>query len=431
VKQSKQYPNTRWLMGAAVIAGQVTIGATMICFAPILGIISKDLGVSVGEISAAAMGTVIMAAAFSSIISGAVLDRFGVPRSIAVGALITTIGMLLAPVFDNSIQQIVLVRILIGVGWGPVSACTSSVAARWFPEEQRGMFAGMVGAGISFGIIIGFIITPAFIHSVSHWSYAIRMVAVVPAIFFVLSLISNFLSEPEVQETIVSEKESSKLSSDMALAFKSPVTYIGIVSMFLFTWVMNAFNDLTPGFIAIEPPIGLGLGPVTAGQFMSAVQVGMLIGSAASGFILMKLFKGKIKPVMVVGFLFAAIFMFSVRLPVINSTSALLAICLFGAGFFEAFIIPMVTTFIATNYPSAITGRIFGITFGISLFGGSIGVFVGSTFLHITGTYLASIAIVTVVGLLGMLTSFLMNPLKAFSHIREEIISQKVSHEQT
>jgi MFS family permease len=418
MQNSDGYPGTRWLMLAAVAVGQVMIGSTMICYAPILGIISKDIGVSVGEISAAAMGTVIMAAAISSILSGPLLDKFGVARSITGGALITTIGMLLVPFFDNSIKQIVIVRLIIGIGWGPVSACTSSVAARWFPENKRGMVAGMVGAGISLGIILGFIITPALIQAVDHWSLAIRGVVIVPAIALILSVITIFLKEPEIHETVIAEQDRARISSDVALAFKSLPTYVGIASMFLFTWLMNAFNDLTPGFIAIDPPTGLGLGPALSGRFMSAVQIGMLLGSAASGFILMKIFKGRIKSVMMTGFLLTAVFMFAVKLPAVNGTPFLLAASLFLAGFFEAFIIPMVATFIATNYPSTIMGRIYGTTFGISIFGGAIGVFVGSTFLHITGTYMASITIVSIVGLLGMCVSFLMNPPKAFTHIK-------------
>jgi MFS family permease len=417
MKNSDAYPHTRWLMLAAVMVGQIMIGALIICYAPILGIVSKDIGVTVGEISAAAMGTVIMAAGFSTLLSGPVLDKFGVARSITVGALITTTGVWLAPVLDNSIREIVMVRLIMGIGFGPVSACTSTVAARWFPLEKRGMVAGMVGACISLGIILGFILTPAFLKIVDHWSFAIRWLTVIPAFALCLSFSTNFLTEPDIGETVTAEPDSGKISSHVALAFKSSATYLCIVCMFLFAWAMNAFNDLTPGFIAIDPPTGLGLGPVVAGRFMSAVQVGMLIGSAASGFILMKIFKGRIKAVMATGFCFAALFMFSVKLPAIHSTSGLLTLCLFLAGFFEAFIIPMVTTFIAIHYPSSIMGRIYGTVFGISIFGGGIGVFVGSAFLHMTGAYLVSITVVSVVALLGMMASFLLSPPKAFVQV--------------
>lgn len=417
MKNEGGYPKTRWLMLAAVVSGQIMIGTTMICYAPILGVIAKDIGVSVGEISAAAMGVVIMIAGISSILSGPLLDKFGVSRLIAVGAIITSIGMLLVPTLSHSIQQIILVRIIIGIGWGPFSACTSSVAAKWFPEHQRGMVAGMIGVGISLGIILGFILTPAFMEKAPHWSTAVGKLAVIPIVCFVLSFLTNFIKEPTLDETIDVANDKDKVSSHITLAFKSPVTYIGILCMFLFTWVMNAFNDLTPGYIAIEAPTGLGFGPAAAGQYMSAVQIGMLIGSAASGLILAKIFKGRIKGVMITGFLFAALFTFSVKLPFVYTTSGLLFACLFLVGFFEAFIIPMVATFIAINYPSTVTGRVFGTTFGVSIFGGAIGVFVGATFLHTTGNYMTSITIVSAVAVIGALVSFLLNKPKVFKHL--------------
>lgn len=422
MKQLDTYPNTRWLMLAAIVLGQIMIGTTMICYAPILGVIAKDIGVSVGEISAAAMGVVIMVAGISSILSGPLLDKFGVARSITLGAVVTSIGMCLVPVLSHTIREIILVRIIIGIGWGPFSACTSSVAAKWFPENQRGMVAGMIGAGISFGIILGFILTPAFMGKVSHWSVAVGWLAAVPIVCFVISFLTNFIKEPHVQEKITARDEN-KISSHIALAFKSPSTYIGILCMFIFTWVMNAFNDLTPGYIAIDPPTGLGFGPAAAGQYMSAVQIGMLLGSAASGLILMKLFKGKIKGVMMTGFLFTAIFCFSVKLSFVYETPKLLSACLFFVGFFEAFIIPMVATFIATHYPSEIMGRVFGTTFGVSIFGGAIGVFVGATFLHTTGNYLTSITIVSVMAIIGVIVSFLLDSPKVFQHIQDEPIT--------
>jgi MFS family permease len=215
------------------------------------------------------------------------------------------------------------------------------------------MVAGMVGAGISMGIILGFI--PPRPLSGSSATGATPSAGSPSFPYHFRAVSSHQLHHrTQIHETVAAEHDSNHVQSDLSIAFKSLPTYIGIICMFLFTWVMNAFNDLTPGFIAIAPPTGLGLGPAAAGRFMSAVQIGMLIGSAASGFILMKIFSGRIKAVMFTGFLLTAVFMFSVKLPTVHSTPTLLAITLFLAGFFEAFIIPMVATFIATNYPSSI-----------------------------------------------------------------------------
>jgi MFS family permease len=184
--------------------------------------------------------------------------------------------------------------------------------------------------------------------------------------------------------------------------------------MFGFMWIQNAFNDLTPGYIAI-PDIGLGFGPAAAGKFMGAVQIGMILGSIACGFIMEKLLKGKIKPVVMAGFLLAAIFMLCVKFEFVWRIPAFLATCLFFAGFFEGFIVPMVTAFISMYYPKNIVGKVYGISFGISLFGGTIGVFVGSIFLHFTGNYNLSIITVSVVAFIGFIIANGLNRPKVFS----------------
>ena len=95
---------------------------------------------------------------------------------------------------------------------------------------------------------------------------------------------------------------------DFKLALRQLPFYAGLLCMFAFMWMQNAFNDLTPGYIAI-PDVGLGFGPAVAGKYMGAVQIGMILGAIACGFIMEKLLKGKIKPVVITGFICTAIFM--------------------------------------------------------------------------------------------------------------------------
>lgn len=405
------YPKFRWFMLLTLIIGNIAIGIIIICFAPILGNIVKDLGVSVGEIAAATMGTTILACAVSTIVSGLLIDKFGLSKPFIVGGLLMSVSMMLTPYLSASVGELVLLRILMGLGAGPISASVSAVAGKWFPENERGIIAGFVGASMSLGIILGLTVTPKLIEISGNWSTGVSWMAVFPILLLIASIITGFAREPENSNGAEQTADLATLKSDIALAFKLPVTYVGIVSMFLFVWVMNAFNDLTPSYIAISPPMGLGMGPVVAGQFMAAVQIGMLIGSAASGFIMGKLFKGSAKVTAMVGFIFAAVFTFSIKFGFVYSAPVLLFGCLFLVGFFEAFVIPCITTFISLHYPPTITGRLFGTTFGISLFGGSLGVFVGATALHITNSYQLPIIIVSVIALVGFLVSnFLVPP---------------------
>jgi nitrate/nitrite transporter NarK len=71
-------------------------------------------------------------------------------------------------------------------------------------------------------------------------------------------------------------------------------------------------------------------------------------------------------------------------------------------------------TFIANTYPERITGTVGGLTMGIGIFGGAIGVGVGSTALAVTKMYNASITIVFIVCIVGAIAAFGMNPPRVF-----------------
>jgi MFS family permease len=227
----------------------------------------------------------------------------------------------------------------------------------------------------------------------------------------ILTIISAFFPEPVF---IAQEAAAADIGHNFRIALRQLPFYVGILCMFAFMWIQNSFNDLTPGYIAI-PETGLGFGPAVAGKFMGAVQIGMIIGSIACGFIMEKLLNGRIKPVVLTGFLMAAFFMLAIKFEFIWSNSILLAACLFFAGFFEGFIVPMIAAFISMYYPKDIVGKIYGISFGISIFGGTAGVFLGSTFLHYSGHYELSIITVSIVALIGFIVTMGLNRPKAFS----------------
>jgi MFS family permease len=118
------------------------------------------------------------------------------------------------------------------------------------------------------------------------------------------------------------------------------------------------------------------------------------------------------------GFLLASIFMLSVKFEFVWGKTGLLAGCPFFPGFFESFIVPMIAAFISMYYPKNIAGKVFGISFGISIFGGTAGVLVGSTFLHFSGHYNCSIITVSIVAIIGFLIAMGLNRPKAFCKIK-------------
>jgi MFS family permease len=182
---------------------------------------------------------------------------------------------------------------------------------------------------------------------------------------------------------------------------------------------MAAFLDLTPGYFAIDPPTGVGYGRMAAGKLMVIVQIAFIFGSVATGFVLEKVFKGVVRPVITIGYIVFAVFAVSILWPAVYKNMSVLPICLAVAGFFQAWVVPNIFAFISKHYPVHIAGKLQGSWFGIGQFGGALGVAVGATALHKTGNYRMSIVIVSVVSVIGViLAQFLKQP-KVFCAVEE------------
>jgi MFS family permease len=248
--------------------------------------------------------------------------------------------------------------------------------------------------------------------------------SVVSIVGLILSLFVVFGPKAPVANSLEICDASSGNASEFKLALGQIATWSGILCIFLFSWLNQAFNDITPGYLAIESPVGLGLGPMEAGKIMMIFQIAFMVGAVVSGIVTEKLFGGRAKPVVLISFLVTAVFTFSVKLPAVYSNQSTLLTCLIIAGFFMAWVNPQVMAFVAKNYPEQITGKVGGLIMGIGIFGGTAGVAAGSTALHTTGLYLVSITIVSVVAIVGGIVTLGLNPPKAFCAVGEKISTQ-------
>lgn len=421
------YPNFRWFIMLTVAFGYCVIGVLLIAPATIVGIIAKEMSITVGQASMITMGTYTLAAAVAAILSGIFIDRFGVPKTITAGSIIVVLAVLATPFVGHTAGGLAITRIFVGLGGAPIAACCATVAARWFPEHERAIFAGIQGAGASIGIALGFVIVPQIMKAANgNWLFTLGWLSIGPIVTLILCIVTIFVPEPKFHLADQTDSDSGPLGNVFGLSVRQSAFYIGIACFGAFCWIMNAFNDLTPGYIAVAPPTGLGFGPTVAGQSMMFVQIGMIIGSFATGFIFQKIFKGKTKPVLATGFMAAAICMLSVKFEAVYANKGVLITALFFAGFFQAFIIPVMAAFIARHYPASVSGRVYGISLGTSFIGSALGVFVGSTFLHFTGNYQASILAVSIVAVLGFLAALSLNPPKISRSIDDLALADNI-----
>ncbi|HEX4985104.1 MAG TPA: MFS transporter [Burkholderiales bacterium] len=181
-EHSKQRP---WwfvvLIAAAVL--MVTMGSrqTQGLF---LSPLNTSTGIGIATISfAMAIGQFVWGAVQP--VAGAIADRYGPGRVLAGGVVLLALGSALTPLMTTSAGLVFSLGVLIAMGSGAGSfSVLIGSAARQLPAEKRGLAAGIINAGGSFGQFIFAPITQRLIGALgwmgAMWSIAAVAVAALP-----------------------------------------------------------------------------------------------------------------------------------------------------------------------------------------------------------------------------------------------------------
>ncbi|MBP2653507.1 MAG: transporter transrane protein [Firmicutes bacterium] len=413
-----EFPKFRWFVLATLCLVTATTAVVLISPASLIGAIAKGLRISPGEATGAAMGTFNFCVAISCLCGGMLLDRFGTVRVWIVCLIMIAVGEIGASSLGDSIFGFYILRLIQGLGTGPIMASTVRVAAQWFPPNERGIVAGVQGLAMGMGTCIGAVVSPMILAVSGDWGMTMGWLGVMPVIALVMTVVIGFGPEAPNEHLVQANRETQESRSDFALAIRMPATWGAIICVVLLSWVMQGFNDLIPGYIAIEPPVGLGRNPVVAGQFMMVLQIAFMAGAILSGFIVDRLFEGRSRPVVFLGFLGTAIFCFAVRFSFVHSSNFILLVDLALTGLCQSVCIPATIAFIARSYPGHITGRLGGLAQGIGVFGGTAGVTLGAYALDSSGYYNNSILAVVIIAFIGCGCALLQKPPEVFSRYR-------------
>jgi MFS family permease len=412
------YPNYRWYALITLVVAHIIQGMALIGPSPLVGLIAETMHTDLGSATAASMLPFTLMVAIGGLLSGMIIDRWGLAKTYIVFCSLETIAAVLLPMFGTSLAGLIVLRGLQGLGCGPITASGPRLAAEWFPRSQRSMVQGFTGASLSMGIVLGLTTSPIIAASRS-WLASLTILGGLMIVAVVLSVIL-FLG-PKSPGSIADPATKADVLKDFKRVFGLPVFWLTFISTFSLSWVMQGYQDLTPGHIAVSPPAGLALGTIVAGQMMGLLVFAFVLGSLVSPIVAEKIFRGRYGRAVTVSFLLTAVFCISVMWPAVTSRTSTLAICLFFAGFFMGMPNAINMSFIANNYPEHITGSVGGFTMGLGIFGGSIGVAAGSTALHITGMYNVSIIIVVIVAVIGAIAGFGINPPKIFNQNKDMV----------
>ncbi len=421
-----KYPNFRWMILLAILGGQIVAGITTMGFAPLIpdmvhsfypnlaGPMDPEFGKAIGSIAFAVLGLMLFMAAIGLLFGGFLVDKFGIFTLMITSLAITALTFITLTIFATSLSGLTAVRIIQGIGGALFTATITPAIAIWFPKEEFGKAMGIQGIGMGLGIMLGLNIGPVFAKMAGNWVTGVSWIAVFPIVLLILAITVAILSRKYVPSlpSLNAEPDASVVQANSLTGlFKLPVFWVGMAITAASFWVGNAFNDLSPSFLAAGAPLGAGYDAVGSGRISSVASIAGIIGPVLGGILVDNIFKGKNRSVILIGWFLSAVCYSAIAFKGINQSLGILIPIMLLAGFGNPFISVTINAFAAKIFPPHLIGRAVGLWMSVGFFAAAIGVSVGSLALKSTGNYNLSFIIVGVGSVLGfILALFLKAP---------------------
>ena len=250
-------------------------------YALVLASIMPDLGMS-RNVAGAIGSFTLLASAAGGLIFGFVADRFGRTRALMASVLIYSV-FTAACGFAQTVPQLALFRILLGIGMGGEWASGAALVSETWPAEHRGKALGFMQSAWAVGYGAAAIVT-GLVLPVWGWR-GVFFIGVLPA-FFTLWVRRN-VEEPPIWR-------ASRAAAPASRGRFADIFRGGLLRLTVAVTIMNAFtmfgwwgfNLWLPSYLRLPAASGgIGLSPGVMSSFVFAMQIGMWFGYVTFGFI--------------------------------------------------------------------------------------------------------------------------------------------------
>ncbi len=272
----------RWIILAVFMLVNIAIQIMWICFAPITGPAAQFFGVSDLRIGLLAMIFMIVYIPLSIPVSW-MIDTLGYKKSVSIGVGIMAVFGLLRGVFAANYTIVLLTTIAIAVSQPFMMNSISTVAAKWFPIEERATASGLALVANFLGIAIGQVLSPVLFLRFGIMSMLLiyGAVAAFSAIVFVI-----FTREAPPTPPCLPGMETRALMLD---GLKSMLKMKDVwIMLGLFLVGMGIFNGISTWIESIVRPRGFSISQ--AGNLG-----GVLLFGGIAGAIILPIFSDKLQ----------------------------------------------------------------------------------------------------------------------------------------
>jgi MFS family permease len=240
----------RWVVLLAFMAIVAVNQLLWITFAAITSDAMKFYGVSdlsIGLLSLSFMVVYI----FVSFPASWVIDTYGLRVGIGIGAVLTGVFGLVRGLVAVNYTWVLVAQIAIAIGQPFILNAVTTVAARWFPMEERATASGIGSLAIYLGILVGLALTPYLtLHS------GINGMLMIYGIASALAMIVFFLfaRERPPSPPCPPDKEARSLVLDGLTRMIRQREFI--ILLIIFFVGLGAFNAITTWIEQIISPRG-------------------------------------------------------------------------------------------------------------------------------------------------------------------------------
>lgn len=341
--------------------------------------------------------------AIASFILASFLPKIGLKKSMLLGLALVSIFCFITP-FTNGFWYFKILFLVIGVSFALIKiAVFATIGLITNNQKEHGSFMGILEGVFMGGILLGNIVFSLFIDDAnpksSNWLNIYWFMGGVALLAFMVLFVSKL---DESQATIEKRKFSEDFK-EMLLLIVKPLTFIFIISIFLYVLIEQSFQTWFPTFYTdiINAPASMAVqaGAVLGGAFM--------IGRFLGGFIL-----NKVKWIYLLSFcLVASAILIVLVLPLSGNSSTEGLITWSNApavvylmpliGLFLAPVYPTINSTILSSLPKHMHSSMAGLIVVFSALGGTTGsIITGNVFQKYDGATAFYLSLIPLIGIL-------------------------------
>lgn len=274
----------RWIALAIACCAMFSPNYSQYQLSPLATQLMETYHLSMGQFSSIFSAPMIPAI-FLGLISGLLVDKYGIKTVIGIGLIITAIGTSLR-IFAVEFMTMYIEMIMVGLGSTFLNTNAAKVVGSYFRAEKISTAMSVLLASASFGMTVAMATTGLFSTIKSTFIFA-AVISIAGAVLWLI-----FIKNPQEK---IADEDRNRVSVSIKAGIKA-VTKSKAVWVVGFCLMGILACNLAMSSFLPTALIGRGIDKVTAGIYGSVMTIGCLAGCLTASIIVNK--AGKMKPVL-------------------------------------------------------------------------------------------------------------------------------------